>query len=145
VRLLIYFVQCTVQFEAAIGLCTVHGAEGGYYWCFYSSPCRMELFLVCVQCSMQNETVFGVCTMQSRLLLVFVLCTMQKIYFRTVHSTPNIGVWPWLSHTSPFVVTFEEDCSPNGMISTRGCSHNLIFTWCWARYRTKLVEKFISK
>jgi len=54
VRLLLVCVQCTVQSETVIGVCTVHSAQ-----------CRVRLLLVCVQCTVQGETVVGVCKVSS--------------------------------------------------------------------------------
>ena len=42
-------VQCTVQSETVIYVCTV----------------RLRLLTVCVQCTVQGENVIGVCTVQS--------------------------------------------------------------------------------
>ena len=56
---LLVCVQCTVQSETVIGVCTV------CYWCVYSVQCRVRLLLVCVQCTVQSETVIGVCTVYS--------------------------------------------------------------------------------
>jgi len=47
-------VQCTVQSETVIGVCTVHSGEWDCYWCVYSAQCRVRLLLVCVQCTVQS-------------------------------------------------------------------------------------------
>ena len=58
-------VQCTVQSETVIGVCTVHSAERECYWCVYSVQCRVRLLLVFVLCTVQSETVIVVCTVHS--------------------------------------------------------------------------------
>ena len=40
---------------------------------------------------------------------------------------------PRRSQTSPYLVTFEEACSPDSMICTRGCNYSFIYSWWWAR------------
>jgi len=62
-------VQCTVQSETVIGVCTVQSAEGNSYWCVYSAECTVRLLLVCVQCTVLSETVIGVCTVQSETVI----------------------------------------------------------------------------
>ena len=64
-RLLLVCVQCTVQSETAIGVCTMQSAGSDCYWCVYSVQCRVRPLLVCVQCRVQGETLFGVCTVHS--------------------------------------------------------------------------------
>jgi len=51
VRLLLVCVNCTVQIETVIVLCTVYRA--------------VRLLLVCVQCTVQSETFIGVGTVHS--------------------------------------------------------------------------------
>ena len=33
-----------------------------------------------------------------------------------------------------YLVTFEEACSPDSMICTRGCNYCFMCSWCWARW-----------
>ena len=35
---------------------------------------------------------------------------------------------------SSYLVTFEEACSPDSMICTRGCSYSFIYSWWWVRW-----------
>ena len=69
-RLLLVCVQCTVQSETVVGVCTVHSAQCRVRLLLvrvqlYSAQCRVRLLLVCVQCTVQSEIVIGVCTVHS--------------------------------------------------------------------------------
>jgi len=33
-----------------------------------------------------------------------------------------------------YMVTFEEACSPDSMICTRGCNYGFMYSWWWARW-----------
>jgi len=71
-------VQCTVQSENVIVVCTEQSAGRDFYWCVYSAECRERLLLVCVQCRVQSETVIGVCTVQSAGRETFIgVCTVH--------------------------------------------------------------------
>jgi len=53
----------------------------------------------------------------------------------TVLCTPDDGHNECLKHVeSPFLVTFEEACSPHSMICTRGCNYRFMYSWWWARW-----------
>ena len=38
---------------------------------------------------------------------------------------------------SPYLVTFEEACSSDSMICTRGCNYSIMYSWWWARCMPK--------
>ena len=38
------------------------------------------------------------------------------------------------SQTNPYLVTFEEACSPDSMICTRGCNYSFMYSWWWVRW-----------
>jgi len=60
---------------------------------------------------------------------VVIWSRLRKLAPHIVWSVPE-GTVP----NQPYLVTFEEVCSPGSMIFTRGCNYSFMYSWWWARW-----------
>ena len=58
-------VQCTLQCETVIFVCTKHMAELDNYLFVYTAQCSLKLLLMCVLCTVDSDNFIGVCTLHS--------------------------------------------------------------------------------
>ena len=49
-------------------------------------------------------------------------------------SGTNHTIWGASFFKRDHLVTFEEACSPDSMICTRGCNYSFMYSWWWARW-----------
>jgi len=97
------------------------------------------------------QTIFSICPMCVYKILLHTVCTlgwrnptrcncMQILITAKLLYMFRASIAPIIRST---LVTFEEACSPDSMMCTRGCNYSFIYSWWWTRWtpETKLKTK----